>query len=86
MKSARLLFIFFIIQLTFCVSASAQQKQFKALLVTTTRGWHHESIDQGVLALQELARKNFFDLVLFEDPNSITDKNLDQYQDRAGKE
>lgn len=80
MKSARLLFIFFILQLTFCSSTSAQQKQFKALLVTTTRGWHHESIDQGVLALQELARKNFFDLVLFEDPNSITDKNLEQYQ------
>ncbi len=79
MKSARLLFIFFIFQLTFCLSASAQ-KQFKALLVTTTKGWHHESIDQGVLALQELARKNFFDLVLFEDPNSITDKNLEQYQ------
>jgi uncharacterized protein len=80
MKSARLLFIFFIIQLTFYMSASSQQKQFKALLITTTKGWHHESIDQGVLALQELARKNFFDLVLFEDPNSITDKNLDQYQ------
>ncbi len=30
------------------------QKQFKALLVTTTRGWHHEFIHKGVLAIQQL--------------------------------
>jgi len=80
MKSARLLFIIFIFQLAFCMPTLAQPKQFKALLLTTTRGWHHESISQGVLALQDLARKNFFDLVLLEDPNGITDKNLQNYQ------
>jgi type 1 glutamine amidotransferase len=80
MKFARFLFICFIIQFIFCSGTSAQQKQFKALVVTTTRGWRHESIDQGVLALQELGRRNFFDVVLFEDPSSFTDKNLEQYQ------
>ncbi|HMG67121.1 MAG TPA: ThuA domain-containing protein, partial [Chitinophagaceae bacterium] len=60
--------------------ASAQQKQFKALLVTTTRGWHHESLHYGVIALKELGVRNFFDVVLFEDPNSFNDKFLDQFQ------
>ncbi len=66
------LFLFFIV--------TAQQKQFKALLVTTTRGWHHESLHYGVVALEKLAGDNFFDVVLFQDPNSFTDKYLDQFQ------
>jgi type 1 glutamine amidotransferase len=79
MKAAKPVLTFFIIQILFC-SITTAQKQFKALLVTTTRGWHHESIHSGVLAIQELGRKNYFDVVLFEDPNSFTDKNLEQYQ------
>jgi len=79
MKAAKSALTFFIIQILFC-SITTAQKQFKALLVTTTRGWHHESIHSGVLAIQELGRKNYFDVVLFEDPNSFTDKNLEQYQ------
>lgn len=65
----------------FCILQSAEaQKQFKALIVTTTNGWHHESLHSGVIALKEMANRNFFDAVLFEDPNSFTDKNLEQYQ------
>jgi hypothetical protein len=56
------------------------QKQFKALLVTTTRGWHHESQHAGVLAVQQLGVRNFFDVVMFEDPNGFTDKYLEQFQ------
>jgi hypothetical protein len=33
----------------------SSQKQFKALLVTTTKGWHHESLHYGVVAIKELA-------------------------------
>jgi type 1 glutamine amidotransferase len=64
----------------FAVTAMAQTKQFKVLLVTTTRGWHHESVHTGVLAIQQLGIRNFFDVVLMEDPNSITDKNLEQFK------
>jgi type 1 glutamine amidotransferase len=60
--------------------APAQQKQFRALLVTTTRGFHHESQHAGVLAIQELANKHYFEVKLFEDPNSFTDKNLEGVQ------
>jgi len=56
------------------------QKQFKALLITTTNGWRHESVHAGVLAIQQLAIRNFFDVVYFDDPKSFTDKNLEQYQ------
>ena len=65
--------------LFFFLTVSAQ-KQFKALLVTTTKGWHHESIHYGVVAIKELAARNFFDVVLFEDPNSFNDKFLEQFQ------
>jgi hypothetical protein len=56
------------------------QKQFKALIVTTTRGWHHESLHYGVVALEEMARRDFFDAVLWENPNGFTDDYLKQFQ------
>ena len=67
-----------VIQLSLCCSVSGQ-KQFKALLVTTTKGWHHESLHAGVLAIQQLGVKNFFDVSLFENPNGFTDKYLEQF-------
>ena len=66
-------------QIILSFSANAQ-KQFKALVVTTTRGWHHESVHAGFLALQQLGIKNFFDVTLLEDPNGVTDKYLEQFQ------
>ena len=66
--------------LSWSQSTTAQAKQFKTLLVTTTKGWHHESLHAGVLAIQQLGVKNFFDVVLFEDPNAFTDKYLEQFK------
>ena len=60
--------------------SAGAQKQFKALLVTITNGWRHESVHAGVLAIKELAARNFFDLVYFDDPKSFTDKFLEQFQ------
>jgi type 1 glutamine amidotransferase len=79
MKATKFFFMFLILQTTLW-SVCVAQKQFKVLLVTTTRGWHHESLHSGVLAIQDLGRKNFFDVVLFEDPNGFTDKYLNQFQ------
>jgi uncharacterized protein len=77
--------ILFFIMLLFVQSfiyqiANAQAKQFKALLVTTTKGWHHESVHSGVLAIQQLGVNNFFDVVLFENPEGFTDKYLEQFR------
>ena len=79
MKSIKHLVILLLAGISITSSAKAQ-KQFKALIVTTTNGWHHESLHSGVIALKEMAARNFFDAVLMEDPNGFTDKNLEQYQ------
>jgi type 1 glutamine amidotransferase len=65
---------------TILFSSVYAQKQFRALLVTTTNGWRHESVHAGVLAIQQLGLKNLFDVVYFDDPNSFTDKRLEQFQ------
>jgi type 1 glutamine amidotransferase len=80
MKGFRLVFTFFAFQLIFLFSVSAQQKQFKALVVTTTNGWHHESVHAGFLAIKEMGIKSFFDVTLFENPRGFTDKYLEQFQ------
>ena len=56
------------------------QNQFKALLVTTTRGWHHESIHAGVLAIKQLGIKHHFQVDLLEDNYGFTDSKLANYQ------
>ena len=76
-KALQLILMF---QMLLLFQVQAQQKQFRALIVTTTRGWHHESLHAGVLALQELGKKNFFDAVLYEDPKGFTDDYVKQFQ------
>ena len=76
-KWVALVFLFLLVNVTENAQA---QKQFKALLVTTTRGWHHESVHAGVLAIQQLGVRNFFDVVLWEDPEGFTDKYLQQFK------
>src|SRR3954454_7582220 len=79
MKQLKVVVLFLALQVLISVGSFAQ-KQFKVLMVTTTRGWHHESVHAGVLAIQQLATRNFFDAVLWEDPNGFTDKYLQQFQ------
>ncbi len=79
MKYSRLLLLIVLVQL-WSITATAQQKQFRVLLLTTTKGWHHESLHYGVVALRQLAVKHSFDLILFEDPNSFNDKFLETFQ------
>ena len=80
MRPVKFLFSAIVFSFTFFCPAYSQQKQFKVLIVTTTNGWHHESLHYGVIALKEMATRNFFDAQLFEDPNSFTDSFLKQFQ------
>lgn len=73
------IFAILILQFLLCQSIFAQ-KQFKALLVTTTRGWHHESLHSGVLAIQQLGIKNHFDVELLQNPGGFNDKYLEQFK------
>jgi len=55
--------------------ASAQQ--FSAAVFSKTAGWHHESINEGVIALRELGRLHNFEVFWTEDPKRIfTDEAL----------
>jgi len=80
MKTIKLFTGILLFQLVWGKATHAQTKQFKALLVTTTRGWHHESVHAGVLAIQQLGIRNYFDVVLLEDPKGFTDKFLEQFK------
>lgn len=80
MKGIKLMFSLWVISIFLSLSTTAQGKQFKALVVTTTNGWHHESLHAGFIALKELATRNFFDVVLLENPRGFTDKYLEQFQ------
>ena len=78
MKILKNLLILMVFQSVYSIASA--QAQFRALLITTTRGFQHESINAGVLALQELAKKNNFNLKLFEDPKVFNDDFLKQFQ------
>jgi hypothetical protein len=79
MNIIKTLLVLLLVQALLFSCAEAQQKQFRAFIVTRTKGWHHESLHYGVIALKQLAARNHFDAVLMEDPKSFTDKNLAQY-------
>ena len=64
--------------LPFTTSIFAQQ--FKALLFTKTDGFHHESINEGVTAIKQLANRNNFTVDWQEDAKLFNDKNLEKYQ------
>jgi uncharacterized protein len=80
MKGIKFLVVFLLVQNILCFNTAAQQKQFKALLVTTTKGWHHESLHYGVGAIKEMGVRNYFDVAILEDPNGFTDKYLEQFK------
>lgn len=61
-------------------TCAQEKKQFSALLITKTAGWHHESINEGVAAMKDLATKNFFNLTWNQDGLPITEKYLQNFQ------
>ena len=60
MKAGRYFVFLLLIQTCLYYTIVAQQKQFKALLVTTTNGWHHESMHSGVLAIKAIGYPKLF--------------------------
>ena len=79
MKLIKLLAVFFLLQLI-TVTSAMSQKQFKTLLIASTRGWQHESVHAGVLALQQLATRNHFELTYWDNPGGFTDQYVQQFQ------
>jgi len=68
-----------VIFFTFCflgINQLAAQTQFKALLITETGGWHHESIQNGVTAIKELAATHNFEVKRQQDAEKINEREL----------
>lgn len=68
--------LFIVIAIPTLVSA---QPQFKALLFTKTAGFHHQSINEGVDGIRELARRHQFQVHWQEDASRFNSQNLEQY-------
>lgn len=67
--------------LVLCGAASVSAQQFKALLYTKTNGWHHDSINAGVTAIQDLAQLHHFQVTWSENTGMyFTDEGLAQFQ------
>ena len=55
------------------------QKQFKVLLITETGGWYHESLEAGVIAVNELAAIHNFDVERQQNAQKITEDKLKKF-------
>ena len=56
-------------------------EQFSVALFTKTAGWHHESINEGVIAIRHLAALHDFKVFWTEDPTRVfNDAELKKYK------
>lgn len=65
--------------LIFCFSCNKRSGKPKILVFTKTAGFHHESIPQGVAAIQKLGTENGFDVDTTSNAEFFTDKILPEY-------
>jgi uncharacterized protein len=61
-------------------SSNLFAQQFKVLLFTKTDGFHHESINEGVTAIKQLANRHTFSVDWQENASVFSDKGLEKYQ------
>src|SRR3954466_13371043 len=53
---------------------------FDVLVFSRTLGFRHDSIDEGIAAIQQLGAANNFSVTATEDPTKFTAANLAQYE------
>ncbi|ALG15234.1 ThuA domain-containing protein [Kibdelosporangium phytohabitans] len=59
--------------------AAAHPDQPHILVFSKTAGFRHDSIPDGIAAIQQLGQQNDFEVFTTEDAGAFTDANLDQY-------
>ena len=62
------------------VSLQSHAQQFEVLIITETAGWHHESIDAGIKAINGLAATHNFTAVRQQKAMPITLDRLNQFE------
>ena len=60
-------------------AAAAADPSFKALVFSKTTGFRHDSIPDGIAAIQKLGQEHNFEVTATEDSSVFTDANLAQY-------
>ncbi|WP_231460518.1 ThuA domain-containing protein [Pedobacter sp. Leaf132] len=70
---------FIIISIILLQSFAAQKKQARILVFSKTKGFRHNSIETGKLAIQQLGIKNNFDVDTTENADVFTEDNLKKY-------
>jgi type 1 glutamine amidotransferase len=77
----KLLRILILLAAGLVASAVVHAEQFSVLVFSKTAGWHHDSINAAVTAIQELGKKHDFTVFWTEDANRvINDKELAKYK------
>lgn len=59
--------------------AEAQNYQFRALVFSKTKGFRHQSIPDGVVAIKKLGRDHQFEVFTTEDADIFTDERLKRF-------
>ncbi|PSL01957.1 ThuA domain-containing protein [Cecembia rubra] len=59
--------------------AEAQNHQFRALVFSKTKGFRHQSIPDGVVAIKKLGRDHQFEVFSTEDADIFTDERLKRF-------
>lgn len=68
------------IVLLFCLFLSCTREKKKILVFSKTKGYRHESIDTGKLALIELGKRNDIEVDTTEDAALFNEENLKKYR------
>lgn len=66
----------FIVSFCFLFSNQIIGQQFKVLIISETAGWNHQSIANGISAINELALLHDFEVVRQQNFQKITDESL----------
>ncbi|TQS18651.1 ThuA domain-containing protein [Microbispora sp. KK1-11] len=61
-------------------TTAAAEPDFKVLVFSKTTGFRHDSIPEGIAAVQKLGQENNFAVDTTEDSSQFTDENLAKYQ------
>jgi uncharacterized protein len=71
----------FVLMVFLCLpeAISQQKPQFKALVFSKTKGFRHQSIPDGVVAMKKLAEKHRFSVYTTEDDREFTKEKLKNY-------
>lgn len=65
---------------TAAAEAAAAEASYDVLVFSKTAGFRHDSIDEGIAAIQKLGREHGFSVVATEDAGQFTDANLATFE------